>query len=418
MKIAFQVPLLHTCTGCTVRALHIVCVILLFIGNASFLLVRCVEDCKNLNEVRKQNGQVEVYWINLNASVIRRQYMERQLQYYGFTRNYRITAATPRDLLLPTRLAYPELCNFLADATVDEFAKSRDIENIIRATSVTNNVDRYADVDGDSMASDYSKGFTTRLRHHNSASEYTALISDHCGRKKNTLRELTVTVSHLKALYFASRSGTAGKYALILEDDVLFPHALQINELIKAAPPDFAMIQFVTTNERHLQLQWQHYTRTGELWTLRGDSDLWCASAYLINKEKVKRLIDSIVIDIGNKTYRHRITAGYSRPCFPAQCCESSDPSSVLTPRGHCVHAARGYQADNFIFALVPAQTYISNVPIVTGGRVGFNSTIHQEHVHSHHTASFKRVNGYVSEMETKMVKPPSFLDMECRFDG
>jgi GR25 family glycosyltransferase involved in LPS biosynthesis len=388
-----------------------------------------VESCKDLTQIKENNAKIDVFWINLDASVARRKYMERQLAHFGFTNNYRITAATPRDLLLPTRLAHPDLCNFLSEATIQEFTKSANIEQILHATSVTNTVDPHRDIDTEIDIGSTNANFKRNKHAHlHGNSEYTALISDHCGRKKNSLRELTVTASHLKALYFAVRSlskptasaGPSSRYALILEDDVLFPHALKVDELLKAAPPNFAMIQFVTTNERYLQQHWQQYSRTGDLWTLRGELDLWCASAYLIDKEKLRDIINSIVIDIGNNTYRHRIVAGYSKPCFPSQCCDdmSNGPASVLIPKGHCVHAARGYQADNYIFALRPADTYISNVPLVTGGRVGFNSTIHQEHVHSHHAASFSRVNGYTEEMTKGMVKPPPFMAMDCAFAG
>lgn len=197
---------------------------------------RASKQCEDLARIKSRNANIDVFWINLDASVARRKFMETQLAFYGFVNNYRVAAATPRDLLLPTRLAHPELCNYLSEATIQEYAKSANLNALLHATSVTNTVDPHRDMD---IEVDISHMNSKRSKQMHIKGEYTALISDHCGRKRNTLRELTVTVSHLKALYFAvksmSTSPSSSKYALILEDDVLFPYTLKIDELVQAA---------------------------------------------------------------------------------------------------------------------------------------------------------------------------------------
>ena len=78
-------------------------------------------------------------------------------------------------------------------------------------------------------------------------------VQAHCGRKKNTRRELTVTLSHLLAIRSAiyDSSGSGSPYALILEDDLQLAFQVDFPALIRSSPnpTGFGVLQLVTSNE-------------------------------------------------------------------------------------------------------------------------------------------------------------------------
>lgn len=80
-------------------------------------------------------------------------------------------------------------------------------------------------------------------------------VQAHCGRKKNTRRELTVTLSHLlairSAIYDSSSSSSGSPYALILEDDLQLAFQVDFPALIRSSPnpTGFGVLQLVTSNE-------------------------------------------------------------------------------------------------------------------------------------------------------------------------
>lgn len=66
--------------------------------------------------------------------------------------------------------------------------------------------------------------------------KFKVLIRSHCGRKKNTKKELAVTLSHLHAIRSAIRSNSTNRYALILEDDLQISFNINFPALIASAP--------------------------------------------------------------------------------------------------------------------------------------------------------------------------------------
>jgi len=136
-------------------------------------------------------------------------------------------------------------------------------------------------------------------------------------------------------------------------------------------------------------------------------------------------------------TYIHlyiNAQTGYDRPCYPKYCCidgnyiigggESSSnrsqeqqqqqqqPLSQTHPA--CVLAARGYQADHFVFELGRPYAYMITAPIIAGASsTGNLSTLHQEHV-SLHVGAFNRISTYQDEMRVGKIKAPDLLDMRC----
>ena len=80
------------------------------------------------------------------------------------------------------------------------------------------------------------------------AAESTAkiLVTGLCGRGKgrNSLKDLSVTLSHLVAIAEAIDSGkeSSSDYALIVVDDTSFTLDINFDDLIASAPPGFAML--------------------------------------------------------------------------------------------------------------------------------------------------------------------------------
>lgn len=183
---------------------------------------------------------VDIYWINLDHSVSRKRFMTDQFDFYHLNHSTRIRALTPKDVYIPSDLSRPEQCTKSGEDSID-------------AASVAMK-----------SASDLQK------------SPFRVLITEHCGRKKNTKRELTVTSSHLKAIRTAIYANNSKPYALILEDDLQLAFDIDFQALINSAPQDFAMLQLITSNEYELVLLWKMYWKQKKLWNLRGvEQDYW-----------------------------------------------------------------------------------------------------------------------------------------------
>jgi GR25 family glycosyltransferase involved in LPS biosynthesis len=236
------------------------------------------------------NTNPSVYWINMEGSTDRRQYMEDQLKNLKF-RNHRVTAVTPTS---PTynisKLQKP--CNRNTE---------KDISSILsHLTAIHKAI--------------YSEESTSN-----------GVSCDVVKRKKSKRRsECKRSVQPLKM----------SDYALIIEDDVQFVYQLNFSALISSAPENFGILQLSTSNEEALQILWStfkekstvqksaynglenlekqnflHYydknlTARERLWTRNlwtsqtkdGRTSLfWSAQAYLINKRIIKPFIDDVV---------------------------------------------------------------------------------------------------------------------------
>lgn len=362
----------------------------------------------------------DIYYLNLDKSRERRSFMERQLRYYNLLGNaHRVRAYVPEDLWIPPEIKVPDEC----------------------------------------------KVYSGKVALGADNSESRVFIDGHCGRPKNSKRELTVTASHLRALFEATHapnnSLVSSPYALILEDDLQLAFDIDWVSFFKTAPGDFAMLQLVTSNERDVQLLYSKYKKSSgaHLWHKRLDkNDFWCAGAYIVHKERMRPVIDRIVRLLSpgvapkqgaglenDAKLAMTVMAGYSRPCFPKLCCnEVAAPGTVAQDHEHgfenigkftvggggvsggggvgssapgthkaCIFAARGYQADHYIFSLARRFTYMLTVPIVGGAGVGNVSTLHQDHV-SMHVGAFARIDSIQSELQRGTL--PGFAGRDCSF--
>ena len=205
--------------------------------------------------------------------------------------------------------------------------------------------------------------------------------------KRNTPRDISVILSHLKAMYTAVHAkDDKSEFALILEDDVKFLYDIDFNSLVKLAPPEFGILQLITSNVEALngllhqfktaapnerywkKTAWNHFTKNGKT------SMYWSAQAYLINKKTVKSFLDDVItVDAATGHLHFKIINSF----FPNQCKRTRDRPCVLS---NCLFA------DSYIFS-GGGPTYISTIPLFTGSRIGYTSTIHQEQVSFHQEA-------------------------------
>jgi GR25 family glycosyltransferase involved in LPS biosynthesis len=83
--------------------------------------------------------------------------------------------------------------------------------------------------------------------------------------KRNTPTDISVILSHLKALYTAvhhpvlipgRKSTPMDDYALILEDDVKILYDIDFHSLVRAAPRKFGILQLATSNPEAVDMLW------------------------------------------------------------------------------------------------------------------------------------------------------------------
>lgn len=322
----------------------------------------------------------EVYWINLDRSKTRKKDMERHLDEVGF-RHFRIRGLTPQEIFMP-----------------------QDIEDTWKTARCKLETDW-------KPPNKLDPSFMYNISEWN---QYTAYMGTLCGRgkKKNTPKELGCTTSHLFAMRKAIYSTTAkSRYALIVEDDVLFPFDIDFDVLAKSAPAGFGILQLFNSNDASMERSWNSYVRDAtHLWIARHPVkfDFWSTCAYLIDRVVMKSVIDAIVSEQEAWT-RFNVIAGINSPCVPKECCMG--PGNVFQSIPPCVFAPRGYQADSFLYAMT--STYVTSIPVIANGLGGNQSTFHQDHVEMLHRRAFRRQREYVNKLY-KEIKPPSFLRAAC----
>jgi GR25 family glycosyltransferase involved in LPS biosynthesis len=317
--------------------------------------------------------------------VERRQYMEKQLHYYGFTSVQRIRAVTIKDVVIP-----------------QEISRQQDCE----------------------IASNLTKSFVTSAKMFNNASAanpYKIMVQALCGRPKNSRRELIVTISHLQALRAAVNSKSSSPYALILEDDMRLGFDIDFHALAAAAPQNFGILQLVTSNDYDVKFLYERYVKkTGPLWWRREDRhDYWCAGAYLVNKTMLRPILQTIISDLQNGWQGVSIVAGFGgmtprgakETCVPASCC----PPHAAEYPPPCVKAPRGFQSDHYLFSLTLGKTHMISLPLITTASSGNSSTLHQDHV-AMHVGAFHRINKCLDDIAKGTVPVPSYVNTQCSF--
>ena len=301
-----------------------------------------------------QSLKPDIYWINLQQSVARRDYMISHLNSINAT-HYRINATTPERLTIPQKI-------------IDKFRWTDCI--VPRAKELRPN------------RSDIFLPYDPKK-------EIRIVIL--CGRRKNTLVEVALTVSHLIAIYSAITSPNTHPYALIAEDDIQISFDIDFNALVATAPKDFAILQLLTSNHEVIRSLWAKYVKEDVLWDKKKSRGLvyldhWCTGAYLIKKSAMKKALKHIMYVRPDGVMEIKIIAGYSRPCFPAACCPGEQPRlmNIEIRDPPCIFSPRGISADDYIYAIAP--TYTLTTPLITSAKsYGYASEIHSRDVRTYY---------------------------------
>jgi hypothetical protein len=184
----------------------------------------CCAGCHSTNSQRV--GAMGVYWVNLERSVERKEFMLKHLNFYGLDSSNRVSAMTPSHIYVPDNLNLPADCKTSVNLTT----------SFKIPVSVIQNQTLYG----------RSK----------------IVVLSHCGRKKNKKRELAVTLTHLHAIRRAiNDENNTSPYALILEDDLNFVFEVDFEALLASAPPKFGILQLITSNDYSVMNLWHVYRR-------------------------------------------------------------------------------------------------------------------------------------------------------------
>eukprot|EP00981_Chlorochromonas_danica_P007887 scaffold1898_cov169-Ochromonas_danica.AAC.1 len=378
------------------------------IGRGSAIGSGGSSECSSLSHV-ESNSHLPIYWINLDSSTSRRVFMEEHFTFYHLSHHHRLAALVLQQVIVKERV-YRDHENCL-HLTAEDLARhgssgsgsgsgsgggsSSQLPNT--TTSTTTSTTRAA-----------LPSSTSSLSYIASSNE-SILLESLCGRPKNEIREVVVTLSHLNAIRRAmathpppppitttssttsstttSSSVDLADYALIMEDDFYFAYEVNFHALISLAPPDFVVLQLVTSNDYSVLNLWRVFERRKRLFVRRKDhDDYWCAGGYLIHIERLRQIVDGVL-------YRAAGGGGDHQQQFHAK-----NGHFLASPlRQGCILSPRGYTADHVIFTL-SKETYMLTVPILLNAPHGNMSTVHSEHV-TFHQPAFHRMRQLTDKM-------------------
>ena len=204
---------------------------------------------------------------------------------------------------------------------------------------------------------------------------------------------------------------------MIAEDDIVFPFDIDFPALAATAPQDFQILQLFNSNPSSMKEGWRRYTKSSQnLWMESHPNkkiDFWSTCIYMINIKRIRPIIDALAVYDNTitstpKRLNMKVLAGITSPCVPHGCCNGT----IFNYTAPCVYAPRGYQADSFLYAA--AKTYMLTMPLITAGKSGNESTMHQEHVSQFHHGAFGMQREYISEMLSGSTHRPSFVSNAC----
>ena len=281
-------------------------------------------------------NQPEVYYINLKRSIDRDKSMQQLLSSMKL-RHFRVEAVSSSSLYVPSDLIPQQ-----SGSSFPNVYKYKSIETIETSSKVMGDTNK----------------------HH--------LIHGLCTRGI-LWTELYCSMSHLLAIYRAVHSPTAtSEYALIMEDDIHIPISTDYNELAASAPSDFGILQLLTVNARKVIDLWGLYDKQHTLWSKRNNNLYWSTGIYLINREKLRPIIDSIIhIDpIYPTIIQYTLIASKPRrrKDIPYECTSYFKTTMMLA----CVRVGN-LAADRYIYAM--STTYMFRLPIAYV-QSGFKTTV------------------------------------------
>lgn len=191
---------------------------------------------KETESINHDNFQV--LYINLDKSHDRREFMENQLRFYGYDDYHRVAAVTEEDVVIPEEMTEVSNCVSATASRISSLTKTervrmpKALNRLIIETQESRNLSASA---------------------YNMRKSHNILITALCGRPRNSIRELVVTLSHLQAIRTAIYSGSSSPYTLILEDDTSIAFKVDFKKMVETAPAGFGILQLVTSNDKSVR---------------------------------------------------------------------------------------------------------------------------------------------------------------------
>jgi hypothetical protein len=129
----------------------------------------------------------------------------------------------------------------------------------------------------------------------------------------NSLSELAIVVSHLRAVGAAHAGGSAA--AVVMEDDVRAHYLFDARALMASAPPDWDILQLHVSHAPVVLALGELYLAHGILWH-EWEPSFYSAGAYLINRAAMARLLarycpDGIRLDLGGVHAHGKLVADH-----------------------------------------------------------------------------------------------------------
>ena len=312
-----------------------------------------------------QNIVPEVYYINMDKSVDRRQAMEQHLDQIKIP-YFRSAAVASDEIYIPDDLDSSWIYDY----------------------------NNYNDQSTFCEKSKWTPPKRGKIQDFSKYKAYSSVVLSLCGKKHVNLKELSTTISHLKAIDSAVNSKTAtSNYALILEDDVFIPFNIDFAAVINTVPRSkFGILQLFNSNLKEVERMFESYKRnSSQLWDPYriGRSEFWCAGAYIINREVLKPVMKKVfkrlngwnivnLLKFSEKYYSH-------------------------------------LKADYYIYSM--SKTYCLTVPLITGGNGANSSTLHQDHYAVSHVPFYRYQRSLMKQLLLGSIPRPSFVTPACSVD-
>jgi len=265
------------------------------------------------------------------------------------------------------------------------------------------------------------------------------IVTGACGRGKgqNTLTDLTMTMTHLLAIHKAIYSTkTSNRYTLIIEDDIEFHLDIDFDLILKTAPPGFGILQLTTANENNVNKMWWKFNQN-LLAKLEGNytwspaqhhapnHNIWASSAYIIDREVMKPIIDHIIKKYNNgNLLEFKVIAAVIHPCAPSDCCctEKDLKENKVDGQFKCSYLlevkpppcfrSRGFHSSSFLYSLAPS--YTLQVPIFVNGYNNTFSDFNMARIDTSHKKGFIMQRNVINDIAMPYNSKPKFINHVC----
>lgn len=279
-----------------------------------------------------------------------------------------------------------------------------------------------------------------------------------CIAQRNVIKEIAVTLSHIKAIYSALKSNSTSNYAMIMEDDMTIQFDINFKMLVDVFPKDFGAIQLFVINRDAAAGLIKKYTEKNTSY-VNWKPAFYSAGGYLINKKQMRRQLAPLLQQTGpvfdldllagsdrlvplfmftdkikrNCTVSFNDSSGVrvrvkkcielnrqeldARPglpkkdgshhaCFPAQCCRGKQ-----FIQGYPCVLSKDVAADYYVYNIAHQHTFTSTIPLLKGSMLSYNSTISSNHT-MFGWRSLRKVERVINSIYAGTIKLPAFLSL------